>query len=78
MTKTACLEHSHTCYPRSFCGLSKTVLGGVVCKVLMAVTIHSLVFYIVMCALVTYVPNSTLHPENCNPQAMQLVLRSYC
>jgi hypothetical protein len=71
MTTTACPWHKQeeassvvtpAIHGTSFCGLSKTVLGGVVCKVLMAVTMHSLVFYIVMCTLVTYVPNSTLHP----------------
>ena len=47
-----------------FCGLNKTVLGGDGCEVLMAVTMHSLVFYTVMCALVTYLPNNTtLHPR---------------
>jgi hypothetical protein len=47
-----------------FCGLSKTVLGGDGCEVLMAVTMYSLVIYTVMCALVMHLPNyTTLHPR---------------
>jgi len=55
-----------------FCGLSKTVLGGDDCEVFMAVTMHSLVFYTVMCALVTYLPihnitsQKTVIPVQCS------------
>ena len=73
MTKTACKGHrkeqafsivTPAIHGTLFCGPSKTVLGGDGCEVLMAVTMHILVFDIVMCALVIYLPYyTTLHPR---------------
>lgn len=61
-----------------FCGLSRTVLGGDDCGVLMAVTMQFSILHCDVCT--SYISTKTQHyiPENCNSCAMQLVLKSYC